>query len=420
MPTAQSSSAVRFHVYWGWAIASTLVVLSVSGCARTMAQPKDAPPPPSVTYTLPAKDLVTEYEEFTGRTAASNVVEVRSRVSGYLQERLFRDGDTVKKGELLFQIDPRPFAAEVARAAANIDQYEARSQRLELQTSRAKQLIDKQAISQDDFETIQFDGNEARATLKAAIAARDAAQLNLDFTKVTAPISGRISRRLVDVGNLVKADDTLLVTIVASDPLYVYFDVDERTLLRLRRLAKDGKIVPLKKDWDKENASDENHVAGTPILVNYALADEDGYPDDNPPAQVTFEDNQVDPATGTLRFRAVIDNEKGLLSPGLFMRLRFPIGEAHEALLIPESVLISDQGKRSVYVIGEDNTIKSRDVTVGVLDPKGRREILAGLKYGDRVVSKDLQRVPLGKPVNPVNENEPAKSDKTDQTKPAE
>lgn len=357
------------------ALACGALLLASSGCnAHTEAQQPPPAKPPEVFYTTPSQETVTEFEEFTGRTAAINTVELRSRVSGYLDKVLFTDGAEVKSDALLFQIDPRSFQAESERATANVKQTKAHFDRLDREVARDRPLVASRTITPDQFDQVTSDRAEAEATWNAAQAAKDLADLNLSYTQILAPISGRISRRLVDPGNLVRADDTLLATIVSLDPIYAYFDLDERTVLRLRRLLEEGKLLKTPK---------------SEVVVQMALADEDDF---THRGVVDFFDNQVDATTGTLRLRAVIENPNHLLLPGLFARLRFPIGQPHPALLIPEEALATDQGQKYVWVIGEDNKVSYRRVKLGQLHG-GRRVIEEGLKPDDRVVVTGLQRL---------------------------
>ena len=344
-----------------------------SGCNR-----KAAGPPPvklqQVLFTTPVEETVSEYEEFTGRTAAVKTVQIHARVSGYLDKVLFEDGAEVRAGDLLFQIDPRWFKAAADQATASVSQYESRIERLNRQVTRATPLIENRVKSQEEFDQYTFDHAEAKATLKGMIAAKELAELNLSYTRVTSPIDGRISRRMVDPGNLVRADQTVLTTIVSMDPIYAYFDIDERTVLRLRRLVREGRI--------KSHRESE-------ITVQIALADEEAF---SLTGVVDFVDNQVDPTTGTLRLRAVIANPTHMLSPGLFVRIRFPVGDPHPALLVPEEALATDQGQRFVYVIDQSNHVVYRRVKVGML-LAGRRVITEGLAIDDRVAVTGLQRL---------------------------
>ena len=265
---------------------------------------------PKVEVSMPVTDTVSDFEAFTGRFDAIYTVEIRARVTGYLDKVHFEDGNEVNEGDLLFEIDPRPYETELNRTEANVVQAEAHQHRLEADQRRANSLYSRGAIGREEFDRIIGDYSEAQAAVSVSKAARDMAKLSSEFTKVKAPISGRLSRRLVDPGNLVQADVTPLTTIVSLDPLYVYFEVDERTLLRLRRLVREGKI--------KSRAE-----AVIPILVGLAdEVDETGeilFPHSG---EIDFSDNKVDPATGTLQLRGKIANPKSrggtrVLSPGL-------------------------------------------------------------------------------------------------------
>ena len=366
------------------AVASSLVMIITAGCNRVEKKP-EPPPPMSVMFVTPTTEEVTEFEEFTGRTAATEVVELRSRVSGYLNSVHFEAGVQVKKGDVLLKIDDRPFVAEEQRASAAAAQIEARIKRLTSQLRRAEELMAKKALSEHEFETAQFDLDEARAALQEAQAAYSMAQLNLEFTTITAPLDGRIGRRMVDVGNIVTTDQTALATIIPLEQVYVYFDIDERTVLRLRRLENIGAIVSAMKEA---------------VQVNIALADSEEFAVNG---KVDFLDNQIDPATGTLRARATVDNSDGLLAPGLFVRIKFPVGKAEPSLLIPEEAMASDQGRPFVFVVGKDGdkTIaEARNVETGPLVGQ-RRVIRAGLETGDQVIVTGLQRLRRKMEINP-------------------
>lgn len=349
----------------------------LAGCQREEVK-REPPPPLTVLYVMPTEDEVTEFEEFTGRTASTEVIELRARVGGYLTHIEFRDGASVTAGQVLFRIDDRPFQAEEQQAAAAIARSDARTQRLTSQLRRAKELLDKKAISENEYETVQFDLDEAAAALREAVAVHERARLNLDFTTITAPISGQIGRTMIDVGNIVTPDQTLLATIVPTEKMYVYFDMDERTVLRLRRLESAGTIAPLR-----------DHS----IPVRISLADSDEFALEG---MVDFLDNQIDPATGTLRARATVDNANGFLSSGLFVRLKFPIGKPERSLLVPEESLASDQGRPFVFVVAEDEDGKSiaeaRPVVTGPqVGP--RRVIREGVNADDRIIVTGLQRL---------------------------
>jgi multidrug efflux system membrane fusion protein len=362
-------------------VLSGLLGVLISGCQKP-APPPVKPPPPTVFFTTPVEEHVQEFEEFTGRTAAISEVSVRARVSGYLDKVAFEDGAMVKQGDVLFHIDDRTFQAELAKAEAVLEQAKTRLARFEKEAARAAGLFQSKVISEEAYDSSVFNRDEAVAAVNVAIAERDFAKLNVEYSKVLSPIDGRISRKLVDEGNLVKADDTMLAVIVQDRPIHAYFDIDERTVLRLRRLVQEGKI----------KATRESRLE-----VGISLADEREH---RRTGVVDFEDNHIDPTTGTLRVRLLIDNEDHLLSPGLFVRLRFPIGEPRAALLVPEESLGSDQGRRYVFVIGEGNVVSTRPVDIGIL-VGGRRVIEKGLSLSERVVVTGLQRLKKNAAVDP-------------------
>lgn len=350
-----------------------VVGLVLSGCKKKAELPPP-PPPPEVFFVTPATETVTQHEEFSGRTTSSSTVEIHARVSGYLAKVNFKDGDEVAAGDVLFEIEDDVFRAALAQAESTIKQMEAHLQGLKLQLARSEKLIRTKAVTQEELETLTYQTVEAEATKQAAESARDLAKINVTYTKVRAPFSGRIGRRLVDPGNLVKADTTILATIVSPSPIYGYFDFDERTILQMRRMVEQGKL---------KAAPDFN------ATVDVALAGEEDF---SLHGKINWIDNQIDPGTGTLRARVGIENPKLLLSPGMFVRLRIPVGPQEPALMIPEESLGSDQGQRYVYVINPKNEIEYRRVEVGWVTG-GRRVIRAGLKENERVVVTGLQRV---------------------------
>lgn len=329
----------------------------------------------------PTRDRVIEYEEFTGHLVAMHTVAIRSRVSGYLDKVYFKDGAKVNEGDLLFLIDDRSFKATAANAEALVAQANSRLANLLSQEKRANALATRQALAAEEAERLGFERAEAEAALASAKAQRDLAELDVSYSQIKAPVSGVINNRQVDPGNLVKADDTILATIVSQDPIYAYFDINERTVLRLRRLISEGRLA-------------EAHHG---VEVQISLADEDDF---KHRGTIDFLDNQLDPNTGTLRVRAVIPNKNGLLSPGLFVRLRFPVSPEHEALLVQEEALGTDQGQRFLYVLNEENEVAYRRVKIGILD-NGRRVIEDGLKPEERIIVKGLQRVRPGDKVAP-------------------
>jgi multidrug efflux system membrane fusion protein len=378
-----------------------LLLVASSGCTKSAvpstagtAGPPSPPPPPEVLFELPSVGEVTDYEDFTGRTVANKTIEIRARVTGYIDKINFKEleGRDVEEGSVLFEIDPRPYEAEVARADANLLQATTRLKRVELDYERARKTVATRTITQEQFDQVAGDRAEAKAQVAIMQANLDLAKLNLAYCEVRAPISGRVSRTQLDQGNLVRADETVLATIVAMDPMYGYFELDERTLLRLRRSADERGAI---------NTRSENSVP-----VKMALADEEGYPHDG---VVNYFDNQLDPSTGTMQARGIFNNADRMLAPGMFVRVRLPIGDPYRALLLSEQALGTDQGQKFVYVIDDQNKVQYRRVDVGKLQ-QGKRVVLGGIAEGDRVVVSGLQRVRPGAEVNarPAGETAPA------------
>lgn len=370
-----------------------LVGGGLSGCGTNNAAMPTKAPPPEVIVATPTEGKYLEYEEFTGRLWATKSVDIRARVSGYLDQVLFVDGADVQENAPLFKIDPRPYQAELDRATALKTQTEARLKRLERQVERSQRLLASNAIAKEEFENLTFDRDEARGALQAATAAEETANLNLKFTTVKAPLAGRISRRLVDAGNLIKADDTNLAHLVALNPIDAYFDMDERTVLRLRRLWQESPSLQGKETEIKLALADDKH--------NFSYS-----------GVMDFTDNQLEAGTGTLRLRAKVKNDQLLLSPGMFIRCRYPIGEEREAIFIPEEAIGSDQGEPFVYVIekskdqqtgAEQEIALYRRIEVGPLE-KGKRVVRKGLALNERFVLTGLQRVRPGVALTPKTE----------------
>jgi len=397
-----------------------------TGCSQSVAPPSN-PEPPTVEVALPVERDVTDYSVFTGRTAAVHSVEVRARVDGYLDSVHFEAGSIVKEGDVLFVIDQRPFVRELNRAKAQLEQARAEYQHaltqiesaeaakarsdadlenLRFRLDRAARLVPKGAMSQEEYDerksqllkaeadvrnavagiaSAKAAVTSAKAAEESALAAVAIAQLNLDYTTVTAPISGRVSRNLVSAGNLIQAGQsgggTLLTTIVSVDPIYAYFDVDEHTVQQVQQMIHEGSA---------ESARD------TEIPIWLGLANEEGFPHRG---AVNFIDNQLRPSTGTLSVRGVFPNPAEALLPGYFARIHVPIGNPHKALLISDRALEMDQGEKVVFFVDKENKVESRPVRLGALHD-GLREIVEGLQAGDRVIVNGLQQVEPGMTVN--------------------
>jgi RND family efflux transporter MFP subunit len=364
--------------------------LGATGCARTPTGAPAAAAPVSVPVSYPVERYVTDYADFTARTAAVDSVEVRARVFGYLDRVNFKEGALVKAGDVLFEIDPRTYRAVLDQAEGNLASLEARLERLNTDLARAERLYGTRAIGREEYDKFASDYAEAAASRAALKAAVERARLDLEYTRVTAPISGRVSRYVVTVGNLIRSGDqgpgqgggTLLTTIVSIDPMYAYFDVDEYTALRVWQLVREGKSV---------SARD----GGYPVSLG--LASEEGHPHQG---TINFVDNQVNPRTGTIRVRGVFPNKQEHLLPGLFGRVRVPIGRPHQALLVSDRALDTDQGQKILYVVNDRNEVVTRPVLLGALHD-GLREITDGLKPGEKVIVNGLQQVRPGITVEP-------------------
>ncbi|MFK0090358.1 multidrug efflux RND transporter periplasmic adaptor subunit MexE [Pseudomonas sp. NPDC090755] len=364
-----------------------LAVLVMSACGRT-PEAVQAPAATKVSVAKVLEQPINEWDEFTGRLEAPETVEVRPRVSGQIDQVAFTEGAQVKKGDVLFQIDPRPFQAEVRRLEAQLQQARATAIRSENEASRGERLRSSNAISAELAESRSSAAAEARAGVAAIQAQLDLARLNLSFTRVTAPISGRVSRAQFTAGNIVTADVTPLTSVVSTDKVYAYFDADERVYLKYTQLARDGQ-----------------RGQSTPVYLG--LSNEQGNPH---LGQMNFVDNQVNPKTGTIRGRAVFDNSDGQFTPGLYARLKLVGSATYSAVLINDEAVGTDLGKKFVLVMDKDNKAAYRAVELG---PKleGLRIVRSGLSKDDRIVVKGLQRVRPGSPVDP--QETPMASDAT-------
>ena len=344
-----------------------------------------APPQtPTVTVAKPLTKRLTEWDEFTGRLGAVASVEVRARVSGYLQSTHFTEGTEVKEGDLLFIIDPRRYEAALAGAQAEQARAQAGLELATAEAGRAGRLVQTKAISAEESDVKVKSQAQAQASLAAAQAALDAARLEVEFTRITAPISGRIGRKLVTEGNLIAGGPsgaTVLTSIVQLDPIYCYFDVDERSALKYREMARSG---------------ERKSALFTQIPAQMGLANQEGFPHEG---KIDFVDNEISSTTGSIKARGIFDNPDRLMSPGFFARLRIPGSGEYEAMLIRDTAIASDQGRPFVYIVGTDGKAVQRNVVTGPLED-GLRIVREGLKPEDRVLINGLMAVRPGIVVN--------------------
>lgn len=351
----------------------TMASLAASGCVRKAAE-QPTPKAPEVLVSVPIVREIVDFEEFTGRTEAQNAVEVKPRVTGDITKVNFKDGAMVNKGDVLFEIEPKLYEAELQRAEATLSQNDVRLKRLEAELQRAASLVLSKSISSEEFEKIKADRAEAVQTVAKAKAEAVIAKQNYDYTKIKAYISGRTSRRFVDAGNLAEKEKTVLTTIVSTDPMYVYFDVDERTVLRLRELVQKKKIKSVQQ-----------------MEFEFGLANEERYPHRG---KINFENNKIDPSTGTLLLRGEFANPDDI-APGLFARIRLLIGEPREALLVSERALATDQGQKYIYVVTKESKVEYRGLERDHIGPliDGLRVLDKGVSAGEHVIVAGLQRV---------------------------
>lgn len=370
------------------------IAVSAGACTQTAAQP--APPAlPTVTVSAAAVRQITEWDEFTGRLEAVNTVEIRPRVSGYVSRVRFREGALVRKGDVLFEIDARPFQAEADRLRAELQRTLSTQRRAQSELERARRLTSENAMAGEEYERRVSVAEEVVAQIAAVEAALRAAELDLEFTQVVAPIAGRVGRAIITEGNLVSSgpgEGTLLTTVVSLDPMYAAFDADEATFLAQAAQTRAGR---------------GSKAAEVPIRM--ALAGDDSF---ERVGRLHFLDNQLDPATGTIRIRAVFDNEDGVLTPGLFVRLQMPGRRAYDAVLIEDRAVGTDLDKRFVYTVDAKGVIAARPVTLGpIVD--GLRVVRSGLAAGDTVVVNGLQRVRPGVQVQVQQAEAAVPADKT-------
>jgi membrane fusion protein, multidrug efflux system len=352
------------------AIAMVVMATVITACGNSQAE-APPPPPPEVDAAQVVTKSVRQWDEFTGRVAAIGAVDIRPRVSGYIDRIAFKEGDMVKAGDLLFVIDPRPYRATYDSAVAQLERSRASAQLAEAQYKRAESLIKTDAISVDTYDTRNAALGQSSADVHAAEAALATAKLNLDFTEVRSPIAGRVSRALLTLGNLVQADQTVLTSVVSQDPVYVYFQPDEQSFLRYRELARNG-----------ERASSDN-----PVRVG--LASETGFPHSG---AMNFVNNQVDAATGTINVRATVPNPDGVFVPGLYARVQLEGRAEYVAMLIDDKAIMTDQDRKYVYVLGAEDKAKRKDIVLGSVHD-GLRVVQSGLDANDKVIVAGLQKI---------------------------
>lgn len=348
-------------------LGAMLSALLVTACDDGAAEWGGQPPPPEVSVAEVVVQRVNHWDEFTGRIESSETVQIRPRVSGYIHEMRYAEGREVSEGDVLFVIDQRPYRAALAQAEAELARASAQAALAESEVVRARKLLESRAISREEHDEAIAADAQAVANVSAAEAAVELARLDLEFTEVRSPIAGLAGRAQVTAGNLVAAGETLLTTVVSLDPIYVYFESDEQVYLRSADLTTRG--------------------TQNPVFVG--LATEQGFPHEG---VLDFVDNRVDSATGTIRARAVLDNGARRFTPGLFARVRLQSSDSHTAILIDERAILTDQDRRFVYVLGDNDTAQRRDVQLGK-SVEGLRIITAGLGAGDRVIVHGVQKI---------------------------
>ena len=349
------------------------MTVGLAGCEKA-APAVNPTAPPEVTVARPLAREVTDYFEFPGQTEAVGEVEVRARVTGYLVKINFQDGQEVKKGDLLFEIDPRPYQALLDKAKGDLERLHALLDKAEIDLARSERLRPSGAVSQDQYEQHVSLLKVHKASIQSAEAALRDAQLNMEFTRVVSPIDGQVSRRNVTEGNLVQSgggESTVLTTVVTIDPVYVSFNIDEPAFLKYKS-----------RDWRLGQDGRPSYVKELKIPVEIGLPDEEGFPHRG---VLDFLDNAVDRSTGSIRARGVFDNAKRYLTPGLFVRVRVPFGKPHPALLVSDRAVASDQRQKYLLTVGKDNVVQRREVKLGSLHG-GMRVIESGIESGDLVV----------------------------------
>ncbi len=380
MPSNQT-----FRLARAGALCLSLLILAACGQDQQAQNKPAAPPPPAVSVAHPLEKKVVEWDEYTGRFDAVDTVEVRARISGVLDEVKFIDGATVKQGDLLFVIDPRPFQRVLDRNRATLEAAKVQEEFAAKDLERAKPLVANNTISQQVFDQRVQSLRVGQANVLSAEASVRSAELDVEFTRITAPISGRISRKYVSEGNYVtggSGSGTLLTTIVTTDPIYFYFDVSESEFLKYQRL---------------DNLGQRPSSRSTANPVELALQDDVGFPYKG---KMNFVDNRIDQNTGSLRGRAIFDNPKQLFQPGLFGRIRLAGSGEYAAIMLPDAAIATDQSNRFVFLVAEDGTVSTKPVALGPLID-GLRVVRSGISTNDLVIVNGIQRARAGIKVKP-------------------
>ncbi len=359
----------------------------ISGCSQ--APPPQAPPPPKVTVAPPEQRTVTDYGEYTGQVKAVEIVDVRSRVRGHLIEILFQPGQMVKKGEPLFQIDPRPFEADVERTRKEMARFEAQKKAAVKEVARLQELIKSGGASVRQLDKAEADVGVLEASIAASQQQVKRHELDLEYAAIKAPISGLVSEAKVTVGNLVTDGEPVLTSIVSINPMYVYFDIDERAIQDYMRKNRE------------KGVKEPETVKAAKIKFDFGLDTDKGFPRHG---ELDFAENRADTGTGTNRVRGLVDNTDGLLHSGYRVRVRLPFGDPYKALLVPDSAVNTDQDKKYLLVVGADNIVQRRDVRLGRLQDDGMRVITSGLKPGEKVIVDGIQRARPLYPVEPAEQ----------------
>jgi RND family efflux transporter MFP subunit len=366
------------------ACAAAGLYLCITSCGKS-GDSAAAPPPPQVTVAQVLERRVKDWDEFTGRFQAVESVEIRPRVSGYIDEVAFKEGGQVKRGDLLFVIDPRPYKADADHAAADVKRYKTALELAQIELTRVQRLRDSGAVSVEELDERKSTVAQAESNVAGSTATLEAATLNLNFTRVNSPIAGRVGRAEITRGNLVTGGvngGTLLTTVQSVDPIYVYFEGDEQAYLRYNQMAREG---------ERPSSRD------APNPVHIGLANEEGFPH---VGAMNFVDNQLNPQTGTIRARAILENKEGLFTPGLFARVQLLGSSEYTAILIDDSAVNTDQNQKYVFVLGPGNVVEYRRVKLGrIID--GLRIVREGLKPGETIIVSGAQRVHPGITVTP-------------------